>query len=144
MLNNNSLDSLISIIDRSFKIACLDKFDELDLTFHNYMTLEFIYNHENVIQKDLARLFHRNQSTITRSIDKLENKGFVERIHDDNNKKNNIIILTTKGQKAVEEINSFKKDLEKDLVYNFTENEREIFKKLLNRLIHNFNSYIFK
>lgn len=66
MLNNNSLDSLISIIDRSFKIACLDKFDELDLTFHNYMTLEFIYNHENVIQKDLARLFHRNQSTITR------------------------------------------------------------------------------
>ena len=59
-------------------------------------------------------------------------------------KKNNIIILTTKGQKAVEEINSFKKDLEKDLVYNFTENEREIFKKLLNRLIHNFNSYIFK
>ena len=42
MLNNNSLDSLISIIDRNFKIACLDKFDELDLTFHNYMTLEFI------------------------------------------------------------------------------------------------------
>ena len=39
-----------------------------DIFFHNYMTLEFIYNHENVIQKDLARLFHRNQSTITRSM----------------------------------------------------------------------------
>lgn len=144
MLNNNSLDSLISIIDRSFKIACLDKFDELDLTFHNYMTLEFIYNHENVIQKDLARLFHRNQSTIARSMINWKIKDLLKEFMMIIIKKNNIIILTTKGQKAVEEINSFKKDLEKDLVYNFTENEREIFKKLLNRLIHNFNSYIFK
>lgn len=70
----------ISIIYREHAKYLNEKVKKEDLSFGLYPLLIKIYNNEGIIQEQIAQNFHLNESTITRNLKKLENKGFIERI----------------------------------------------------------------
>ncbi len=132
----NTIADYNSYISRGYEIPLFLKINEYDLEHHNYHILEYIYNHDKIIQKELSEIFYRNQSTITRSLKKLERKGFIERYHG-KNKKNKYIKLTEKGTSAIEEIEEYKRDLENEFLENFTDEEKQTLKDLLSKLSSN-------
>lgn len=60
-----------------------------------------IYNNEGIIQEQIAQNFHLNESTITRNLKKLENKGFIERIPE---KRKKVIKTTEKGKITAQKV----------------------------------------
>ncbi len=91
----------ISIIYREHAKFLNEKVKDEDLSFGLYPLLIKIYNHEGIIQEQLAHEFHLNESTITRNLKKLENKGFIKRIPDKRTKR---IEVTKKGAKTAQKV----------------------------------------
>ena len=84
----------ISIIHREHAKYLNDKVKDENLSFGLYPLLIKIYKSDGIIQEQLAQIFHLNESTITRNLKKLEEKGFIIRIPD---KRTKIIEVTDKS-----------------------------------------------
>ena len=67
------------------------------LSFGLHPILVIIYENDGINQEKLAEILHLNESTVTRNLKKLEDKGFIERIKD---KRKKIMKLTPKGKKT--------------------------------------------
>ena len=87
---------LVSILYREHAKYLNEKIKGEDLSFGLFPLLITIYKNEGIIQEDLAQAFHLNESTITRNLRKLEEKGFIERIPQ---KRKKLIKVTEKGKK---------------------------------------------
>ena len=91
----------ISILYREHAKYLNEKVKDEDLSFGLYPLLIAIYDNEGVIQEQLAQSFHLNESTITRNLKKLEDKGFIKRIPDKRTKR---IEITNKGAKTAQKV----------------------------------------
>ncbi|WP_461463098.1 MarR family winged helix-turn-helix transcriptional regulator [Methanobrevibacter sp.] len=91
----------VSIIYREHAKFLNDKLKDEDLSYGLYPLLINIYQYEGIIQEELAKIFHLNESTITRNLKKLEDKGFIERT---SNKRTKIIKTTPKGKHTAQKI----------------------------------------
>lgn len=92
---------LVSIIYREHAKFLNEKVKDEDLSFGLFPLLIKIYRNEGIIQEQLAQSFHLNESTITRNLKKLEDKGFIIRIQDKRTKK---IEITEKGRKTAQKV----------------------------------------
>lgn len=92
---------LVSIIYREHAKFLNEKVKDEDLSFGLFPLLIKIYRNEGIIQEQLAQSFHLNESTITRNLKKLEDKGFILRIQDKRTKK---IEITEKGRKTAQKV----------------------------------------
>ena len=72
----------ISIIYREHAKYINEIVKEDDLSFGLHPLLIKIYRNRGISQEELAEAFHLNESTITRNLKKLEDKGFIKRIKD--------------------------------------------------------------
>lgn len=91
----------ISIIYREHAKYLNEKVKEENLSFGLYPLLIKIYNNEGIIQEQLAQSFHLNESTITRNLKKLEDKGFIERVPE---KRTKVINITQKGKITAQKV----------------------------------------
>ena len=94
-------------IERTSKIAkhhsqrTLDELD-IDITIEQWILLKIIEESSELSQKELAAKSLRDPASITRTLDILVKKGFVQRQEIANNRRKYQIILTASGKKFVE------------------------------------------
>lgn len=119
----------ISILYREHAKYINDNVKDEDLSFGLHPLLIKIYRNEGINQEQLARDFHLNESTITRNLKKLEDKGFIERIKD---KRKKIIKLTPKGERIAQKVMDFDKKWDEKL--NLTDEEYDNFIKTLRKI----------
>ena len=101
---------------------------EEDLSFGLHPLLIIIYEQEGINQEKLAEILHLNESTITRNLKKLEDKGFIERVKD---KRKKIMKVTPKGKKTAQKVIDYDYEWEEEFKHNFTEEEYNDFLKSL-------------
>ena len=141
-LDELPLEFVVSSLSRGLIILRMNKIKELGINFpQNYRFLEILKeeNDNQFIQKDFAELFRINQSTVTRSLNSLEEEGFIERITLKDNRKNKIIKLTDKGNDTIKEIEDYDKKIENELLKSITEDEAIKFKEMnikFTKIIH--------
>ena len=119
----------ISILYREHAKYINDNVKDENLSFGLHPLLIKIYRNEGINQEQLARDFHLNESTITRNLKKLEDKGFIERIKD---KRKKIIKLTPKGERIAQKVMDFDKKWDEKL--NLTDEEYDNFIKTLRKI----------
>lgn len=102
-----------------------------DLSFGLHPLLIKIYKNEGISQEELAQAFHLNESTITRNLKKLEDKGFIERIK---NKRKKIIKVTSKGKKTSLKIMDYDKKWDEKIKNNISNEEYDNFLKTLKKI----------
>lgn len=125
---NNPTVPLISIIHREHAKYLNEKVKDKDLSFGLFPLLITIYKNEGIIQEQLAEIFHLNESTITRNLKKLEDKGFIRRIQYKRTKR---IEVTPKGAKTAKKVMDYDELWDnkiKDIIGN---EDYENFKKTL-------------
>lgn len=126
----------ISIIYREHAKYLNEKVKDENLSFGLYPLLIKIYNNDGIIQEQLAKDFHLNESTITRNLRKLENKGFIERIPD---KRTKVIKITEEGKITAQRVmdldekwdNKIIEIIGDDEYSNFLRNLRKISEELI-------------
>lgn len=117
---------LISILYREHAKYLNEKVKNENLSFGLQPILVKIYREKEIIQEELANAFHLNESTITRNLKKLEDKGFIERIPD---KRTKIIKVTSKGAKTAQKVMDYDEKWDEKL--NLSKEEYDNFKNTL-------------
>ena len=120
---------LISILYREHAKYINEIVKENNLSYGLHPLLIKIYKNEGINQEQLAQNFHLNESTITRNLKKLEDKGFIERTKD---KRKKIIKVTPKGEKVAQRVMDFDKKWDERL--NLTDDEYDNFIKTLRKI----------
>lgn len=81
----------IGAIARALDSISNIEFKELDLTKGQYLYVIRICEHPGIIQEKVAELLKVDRTTASRAIQKLENKGFIEKRIEQGNKKNKLL-----------------------------------------------------
>ena len=119
---------LISVLYREHAKFLNEKVKEENLSFGLFPLLITIYKNEGIIQEQLAENFNLNQSTITRNLQKLEDKEFIERIPD---KRTKIIKTTPKGSITAQKVMDYDDEWDVKIKKIIGENDYKIFKNTL-------------
>jgi DNA-binding MarR family transcriptional regulator len=79
-----------------------------EITFEQMGVLYYISRNKGkeMIQQDLAELMEKTKSAVLRSIDILEDKGFVKRLAIAADKRKNMIELTQSGKKIIKKMHA--------------------------------------
>ncbi len=88
----------------------------MDITFEQMGVLYYISrsSSKELIQQDIASVMDKTKSAILRSIDILEEKGFVKRLPVAGDRRKNVIELTATGKAIIDDMHN--RFLEQDLV----------------------------
>lgn len=121
----------ISIIHREHAKYLNDKVKDENLSFGLYPLLIKIYKSDGIIQEQLAQIFHLNESTITRNLKKLEEKGFIKRIPDKRTKR---IEITEKGVKTAQKVMDYDEEWDEKIIEIIGENDYANFKNTLKKI----------
>lgn len=121
----------ISIIYREHAKYLNEKVKDEDLSFGLFPLLIAIYDNEGIIQEQLAQNFHLNESTITRNLKKLEDKGFIKRIPDKRTKR---IEITDKGAKTTRKVMDYDDEWDEKIKKIIGIEEYDNFKNTLRKI----------
>ena len=118
----------ISIIYREHAKFLNEKVKDENLSFGLFPLLIKIYKNEGIIQEQLAQSFHLNESTITRNLKKLEEKGFITRVQDKRSKR---IEITKKGEKTAKKVMDYDEEWDEKIKEIIGDEEYINFKNTL-------------
>ena len=137
-LNLDFLPDLVGYQLRLAQIAIFRDFSstlgELDITPGLFGVLVIIEANAGLTQNALAKATHLDRSTVVTVIDKLEQRGLVERRAAVPDRRAYALVLTSAGTKLLKSLKTLVREHEKRLCKNFTSQERGQLVDLLQRI----------
>lgn len=106
-----------------------------DLTYTSYITLKSIQPDEVVNIKTLGNRIYLNSGTLTPLIKKLDQKGLVQKVRDEDDERNLNISLANEGLKVQHYLHEVTEEVYKEL--NFEGDDMEQLISILERFIKN-------
>jgi len=107
---------------------------ELDMTPGLFGVLVIIDANSGLTQNALAKATHLDRSTVVTVIDKLEQRGLVERRAAVPDRRAHALVLTVAGSKLLKRLKALVSEHEKRLCKNFSIAERDQLVRLLQRI----------
>ena len=92
-----SIGKNIGILNRQFNIILNHELAGTELNATEFMYIGYLYQHDGIMQDDLAKEFLVDRAAITRTLKNMEEKGFVERIRSKEDGRERRIYLTKKA-----------------------------------------------
>ena len=96
-----------------------------------------IENNDKISVSELAQNMQLDKSTVSRTVDGLVKMDMVDRVIPDENRRKAILNLTDEGKKVSRTISYSNDSYVKNILQDFSEQEREVFLGLLRRLSQN-------
>lgn len=145
--NYSSITSLISKIhsDTSTflkKILCENGLSDL-VSSHGFILYQLSEN-EQLTMSELSKKIHKDKSTTTALIKKLENHNYITKTQNPEDNRITYIKLSEEGKQYINKTNNISDLLTKTCCDNFTEDEKETLFLLLKRVSSNFNEALNK
>ncbi len=124
---------------RLVKLRYLQAFAKLglDITPEQWVMLDSLYQRNGQSQTELAGDSYKNAPTVTRIIDLLEKKGFVERQRFENDRRRYRILLTDAGKAVVEKVQPSVSSLRAQSWDNLSDEDYTHFLRIINQVFDN-------
>ncbi|AFL86345.1 transcriptional regulator [Belliella baltica DSM 15883] len=124
---------------RKVKQYAQQKFNQMDydVTVDQWLVLKNLAENELLSQTELAQLVFKDHPTLTRIIDILSKKGFVERIPHPQDRRSFQLHLTPQGLKKVSLLKPEIAQIREKAWENLDEKDFEEFKRILNTIYSN-------
>lgn len=90
-----------------------------------------------LLQSDVVELFMGNKTGVTRAVENLVKRGWIEQQIDKNDRRNRILSLTDEGRAAVPGLMSIVRSSLNEVTHGIDPTEMETCKKVLAQLIEN-------
>lgn len=106
----------------------------LNITGTQMSVIDFLSNMPNYTasQNEIEQEFDIRRSTTTIMLQRMEKRGLIERIPSPDDKRQKLVKLTEKAQTLVRKIHEYMEQDDIKLMVNFTNEELEITRKVLN------------
>jgi MarR family transcriptional regulator, organic hydroperoxide resistance regulator len=112
--------------------------DELIPSHGNILTALY-ENSGKLTMKRIAEITGKDKSTITPLVNKLLELGYINKVKDETDKRITYIILTSEGNHIKDKYKAISDDVYATAYKDFSQEEKEIFLKLLKKINNNFN-----
>ena len=126
---------------RKAKAATKKMFKEnnFDLTVEQWILMKRIYENidTGISQIDLANTTFKEPAAVTRTLDILERKAFIERIANPEDRRVFLINVTKTGKALVEEITPIVQSMRAESFSGLKEKDMDTLKKLINKIYEN-------
>ena len=119
---------LVSLLHRKQTTFLNNKLKDVDLSSGLYPVLIKSYKNEGISQEELAEALHINESTVTRNLEKLENKGLITRTPQ---KRKKIINVTSEGAKIAQTVMNYDNEWDDILKKSLDDEEFDNFRNML-------------
>lgn len=110
---------------------------EYDISPEQWSLVFRVVERSGLTQKELSDSTYKDQANITRSIDRLEQKGFLKRIENPNDRRSFQLVPTQEAIALVERIIPLSQAFNAQLTQGFSEEETKMLIALLNKVHHN-------
>lgn len=110
---------------------------EYDISPEQWSLVFRVVERSGLTQKELSDSTYKDQANITRSIDRLEQKGFLKRIENPNDRRSFQLVPTQDAIALVERIIPLSQAFNAQLTQSFSEEETKMLIALLNKVHHN-------
>lgn len=91
--------------------------------------------------KDIEEAFHLSHPTVSGLLSRLEKKGFIQLKTDENDRRCKRIFILPKGEECTDTLHQTILATEEKLVAGFTEEEKHLFRSLLERTVTNMGAW---
>ena len=127
---------------RQVKLAFTKAFNDagIDLTPEQWVIMDYLLNENGVSQTDLASKSYKNAPTVSRIIDVLERKGFVERQRFQNDRRRYKIYLTSLGRQTANKALPIAMTIREKGWHGLSDQEYDVFIKIVEQVFKNYNT----
>lgn len=130
----SSLGYHFNIIFINIKKSMELKLKPYNLTHLQFSILINLYKNNVTTQKELLKYTYGDETSITRLVDRLESKGYIQRISSLNDKRKKELKLTQSGIDLAEEVITCAKEINAELVKDMDGEEAKELLKLLQKV----------
>ena len=123
----------------TFQKALLAGIKDTELTSGQPKVLDYLRNHDGVVQKEIAAACYIEPATLTSILLGMENKQLITRKMLHNNRRSLYVYLTDKGRELAERVESEFEQIEECALLGFTNEEKEMLNAFLTKINHNIN-----
>jgi len=116
----------------------LDQIGFKDIAPSHGDILSTLFKYGECTMTDIANSIHRDRSTVTTLVNKLTRLGYVSSRKDINDNRSTIIFLTEKGKELEPSFKAISQKLYEIVYKDISDNEKEVFKKILEKIYNNF------
>lgn len=127
----------MSIIVRYSRMFTERKLKEHELSFGEQIIIMFLSANENVNQEAISKKYMIDKGMVAKTLDKLEQKGFIRRLQNPENKRENIISLQQKGIDILSDMGDVLKEWNEILYAGMSEEEIACVKRLTGKMVDN-------
>ncbi len=113
------------------------KLGDFDITVDQWLILKNLSENDLLSQTELAQMVFKDQPTLTRIIDILVKKGFVQRVPHPLDRRSFQLLLTNEGQSKVNELKPQIASIREKAWENLNKSDFEEFKRILNTIYNN-------
>jgi DNA-binding MarR family transcriptional regulator len=132
----------MSIIVRYCRTFTERKLREYDLTFGEQVIIMFLSAHDNVNQDTISKAYLIDKGMVAKTLNKLEQKGFIMRKQNPENKRENIVSLTQKGIDILNYMSTILEEWNEVLYKGMSEEEIADVKRLTGKMEENVAKYL--
>ena len=115
----------------------------LGLTHTQWSALGILYHFPGLTNSDLETMLHIERPSVTSLINGMEDKGWVVRKENPKDARSKLIFLTESGKALAESTLHFARLVDEKALRHFSEEEKMMLRKLLEKLIQHTNSAVF-
>ena len=121
---------------RKFKKAKLSA-QGIDISGEQWVVIKRVSEQEGINQKEIANLTYKDPASVTRIIDLLQKKGWIERRAISGDRRAYGLHLTKSGQLLVKKMTPIAQNLREEGLKGVPKKDLEILKKTLNKIYEN-------
>lgn len=137
---NRSFHYLSMVNQALFQKKVLIKLMEVGLTPGQPKVLDYLSVYDGSIQKDIARGCHIDPATLTGILERMEEKGLVERRVIKGNRRSSYVYLTDDGRESSKKIADVFEEIEAEAFTGIHKAEREQFMKIFYEIFSNLSN----
>ena len=112
-----------------------NRLPDVEMSPREVKAVQLLGVHGQMMMTDLAAALHAPLSTVTRIVDRLENKRMVERARSEEDRRVVVVRAGEKGRILHEIIRQSRMDMARRMLAPLTQGEREILLELIGKLI---------
>ncbi len=124
------------VTQTAYKInQCLSKdLIEFDIAPEQRVILEVVDKNEKISQNELSQFLKKDKTTVSRTLDVIEKKGYIVRKYTNEDKRIKFITLTSFGKEALYKTEEIVTSFRKKTLNNFSKEEIDAFFDFLEKL----------
>jgi len=132
-----SLGFIINRTNQKLSNYLTRRFKSYDITPEQWGLLNRLWDKDGISQKELSEISIKDQTTITRILDKLERKGLIKRQTSPDDRRSFLIFLTDSGRNLESKLVPIAYEVLDEALQGLSEEEIKQMKFLLNKIFMN-------